>query len=1039
MPPTQNIEFAAHLRFDSKEIAALERAFGEGITPAMIKAARVGASKYTETLFKAADKINTDLENLETNIRTKQAELEATRPAHDKARIRDELKVLQKQWQQHKRMLQREQAAQDKYLDRQEEAFNAYEKLKVNLKVDKKQLAEDFGEALGGAFGKISQGDLSSLASSLGGALSKGGGMMEQAGMAGELGGLSEAAAALGPIVAGLGATVGALAAIAAVFQMAYDQTKKYNQALTEGAGAADFFSTGAGNMAASLNDMRDATFSLGRRFRMDTEEIAKFTNALNSSGVTYKEFAGLAGEGKSAQQAFYDVTKTAIVAAKGLGIEAGDAAAFMDKSMRDLGKTTLPEIQDAFGAIGSAAAKSGMTVKSFFTAISEATSGMALHNLRLEDTIGLMTTMTKVLGEDLAKERAKLEGQYRNMGYTERIKTVMTTGTAKTSKIVGADARAMAEELSPVLTEAIGAFGGDIGKKLTESGKLNVEMLGKMSGEQFDKLVVGLRATGGDKGVAAARQLENLVKLARGAVRPGDTLAQADAIGQLSKSGELAMQMASASAILGKAGKDIQGLDRAAYEQITGLSGDNFEIMQRLDRELRGQYGAVQQRIKAGTATKEEKKFAGMGYEEAVAAGLGRKDIEKGMKGSFSTMEKMTDQMLTETQSVATTLKNYVGWTLEKIYKLIEVIVSLMPGGHDRDELLKQQEALMKKSEEANQAQQEIAEKINDLATREAQFNLSPEDAKQLDDLRAQYKKLDVEKAGLMGRQSAYETSATAAGAATAADISQHAAEVAGGGGAEAYKKEQEARDTALTGMLWDVAKPILAGALTGGLANLIPGMGTSVWEQIPKMADTVGALSDSKGTDLLVDKLGLTSEATEASKQTLGELLLEAKDDGKTSDKEKELLDRMLRQMQYDAKTQALQTLAGIDPEAVSQYLTTGKAEALNTTGITESTDPNVLRALENLGIMKSKTDSPVRDFIYRGGASGGVITPINTADQFLGMKPGGAVDRAARGGAGGTVIINIQGDTGTIVRVVTDVLKKAGLTPSPSNGFA
>jgi hypothetical protein len=1041
----QSIEFDASLRFNSAQRQLLEKALGDSFTPAMVRAARLGGDKMAKRLAKGIEEAADELEAINVKIVAAQKELKDEQDEALKKEIAQRLKLLHKQAMRHKRTMELENKAFGANLDRQEEMLKAYDDIKVKMKVDKKQLAADMGEALTGAFGKLSSGDLSGLASSLGGALSKGGGMMEAAGMAAggaEAGGMAALAAGLGPLVVGLGATVGALAAIAAVFQMAYDQTKKYNQALAEGAGAADFFSTGAGDMATSLNSMRGAVFNLGRRFRMDTEEIAKFTNALNTSGVTYKEFAGLAGEGKSAQQAFFDVTKTAIVAAKGLGIEAGDAASFMDKSMRDLGKTTLPEMQDAFGAIGSAAARSGMTVKSFFTAISEATSGMALHNIRLEDTIGLMGTMTKVLGEDLAKERVKLEGQFKNMGYQERIKTVMTTGTAKTSKIVGADARAQAAAMSPVLTEAIGKFGGEVGKELTEGGKLNVEMLGKMSGEQFDKLVVGLRATGGDKGVAAARQLENVVKLARGAVSPGDRLAQADAIGQLSKSGELAMQLAGASAVIGKAGKDIQGLDRAAYEQITGLSGENFEIMQRLDRELRGQFGAIQEKIKSGASvTEEEKKFAGMGYEEAVAAGLGRGDIEKSMKGSFSTMEKMTDQLLTETQSFTTTLKNYVGWTLEKIYKLLEYMVSIIPGGEDRAELAKKQEAAMQQAEAVNQSQQKISEEINALATREAQFNASPEDAARLEELRAQYKALDVEKAGLMGRSSAYEVSTSVGGGEVAAKIAEGAAEVGAGGGGTAFKKEQEARNDALTGHLTDMALSGVASALTGGLSMLLPGAGVSLWETVPKAMDTIDGMSSASGTDLLTDKMGLTAEATEESKNTLGQLLLEAKDDGKTSDKEKALLESMLKQMRETEKTKALETLAGIDAEAVSQYLTTGKAEALKVGTITGAagTDPNVRLALESLGLMESNTESPVDDFIYRGGSSGGVITPINTKDEFLGMKPGGAIDRAARGGSSGTVVININGDTATIVRVVTDVLKKAGLTPSASNGFA
>ena len=1055
MPTTvqQKIDFIASLSFDPKSVKTIEGALGSAFTDSVKKAAAMGGSRISKAFVEGAKKVAERLEVLTTDITKLEANAAAARTAADKDRYLAAARVLKRELQQKKRAVDLEEKAHEKYIDRQAEMLKAYDDLVVNMKVDKSQLAKDMGEALSGAFGKLSSGDLSGLVGSLGGMLSKGLGMTEAAGLAAggaEAGGLAAAAASIGPIVAGVGAAVGVLAGVAAVFQMAYDQTKKYNQALTEGAGAADFFAQGTGNMAASLGELRGAIFSLGTQFRMDTEEIAKFTSALNTSGVTYKEFGELAGRAANDQRAFFDVTKTAIIASKALGIEASDAAGFIDKSMRDLGKTTLVEIQGAFSMINDAAARSGMTVKSFFTAINEATSGMALHNIRLEDTIGLLGTMTKVLGEDLAKERVKLEGQFKNMGYNERIKTVLTTGTAKTSKIVGADARAQAAALSPALTEAIGQFGGVVGQKLTESGKLNTEMLGKMSNEQFDKLVVGLRAEGGAKGTAAARQLENVVKLARGAVAPGDTLAQADALGQLSKSGELAMQLASASAVLGKAGKDIQGLNRSAFESITGISGENFEILQRLDRELRGQFGAIQEKIKAGTATEEEQKFAGMGFEEAVAAGLGRTEVEGAMRGSFSTMEKMTSQLLTETQSYTTILKNYIGWTLEKIYGLLEVIANLMPGGEERAKLLEKQEALMKQGEEANAKQRELADEIAVLARREAEFNLNPEDAARLAEAREEYKALGVQKVGLEAKAGALGAASTVKGGELVGTVEQKAAEVGAGGGGAAYAEEQAARSAAMSDLLLSGAdtmrKMMMANMAAPGGSGMVLGLYNLITD-LPKQMELAEGLSGSQsGVDLLADASGLTEEYTGEAKDTLAEMLdadakyLQANGNplAKISVQQKDLLDKLLSQLKKTEETEALGTLAGTGEAgatAVAEFLKTGKKEALNVESLTTSTDPNVTRALQNLGVIQG---SPVNDFIYRGGATGGVITPINTADQLLGMKPGGPVDRAGRGGSG-TVIININGDTATIVRTVKDVLQKAGLTASPNNGFA
>lgn len=1086
MPTTvqQKIDFIASITVPPDSVKAIEGALGSAFTESVKKAAAMGGTRITKAFVEGAKKAAEEAERAAQHVARIEATIEAEQDETKKAALQRQydaqLKYHKRELRDKKRALDLEEKAHSKFVDRQAEMLKAYDDLKVNLRVDKGELAKDLGEALSGAFSKISSGDLSGLVGSIAGVVSKSGGMMEAAGLAAggaEAGGLAAAGAALGPVIAALGATVGAVAALAAVFQMAYDQTKKYNQALVEGAGAGDFFAQGVGDMAASLNDMRDAVFDLGRRFRMDTEEIAKFTSTLNASGVTYKEFAGLAGEGKSAQQAFFDVTRTAIVAAKGLGIEAGDAAGFMDKSMRDLGKTTLPEIQNAFGMIGDAAARSGMTVKSFFTAINEATSGMALHNIRLEDTIGLMLTMTKVLGEDLAKERAKMEGQFKNMGYQERIKTVMTTGVGTTSKIVGADARAQARAMGDPLKEAIKGVMPD----LVDATGVSIEKLGTMSEKEYRALVTTLRASNDANAVVAARQLDNMRDLARGAVRPGDELAQADAIGQLSKSGELAMQLASASAVLGQKGiSDMRGLTRAAFEQITGMSGENFEIMKRLDRELRGQFDAIQEKVRLGTATEEERRFAGMDFTQAVAAGFGKEEMEKGVRAGFTGMERMTESMLTETQSFTTVLKNQVAFVLENIYGLLEWIVRLM-GGDDQAEALDLQRKQMDALEEANEKSTATAQAINDLVRKQASMGLSPDEQAKLDTLQGEYNSLEVEKERLRASVDAFSRYSSPEAATAMSNVAGAAAAVGAGGGGVAYGAEQDARRGAAeaakgndvfglspTDDYWSL---LAAGALAGGAAGAaggaafggigaLPGAGLGglaglataagvAWYESPdeqttaEIREGLGPEGLTSGIDLLAENMGLTEEYTEASKDTLAAMLdADAKTATKDQDyykKQAELLDKLLKEMRKTNESEALRTLAGTGEAgatAVAEYLKTGKKEALNVEGLTASTDPNVTRALQNLGVIQS---SPVNDFIYRGGAQGGVITPINAADQLLGMKAGGPVDRAARAATGGTVVINISGDTATIVRTVKDVLQKSGLTASPNNGFA
>jgi len=107
----------------------------------------------------------------------------------------------------------------------------------------------------------------------------------------------------------------------------------------------------------------------------------------------------------------------------------------------------------------------------------------------------------------------------------------------------------------------------------------------------------------------------------------------------------------------------------------------------------------------------------------------------------------------------------------------------------------------------------------------------------------------------------------------------------------------------------------------------------------------------------------------------------------------------------------------------------------------------DMDPVKAADIIG----KLGQPVNDFIYRGDSLGGVITPINKRDEFLGMKPGGPVEGALKdmkgpavAYAGATprptnVTVNINGgDLGKVYEVVKTVLRQSGLRP-PAGAYA
>ncbi|MCS5688660.1 MAG: hypothetical protein NZ659_07735, partial [Acidimicrobiales bacterium] len=67
--------------------------------------------------------------------------------------------------------------------------------------------------------------------------------------------------------------------------------------------------------------------------------------------------------------------------------------------------------------------------------------------------------------------------------------------------------------------------------------------------------------------------------------------------------------------------------------------------------------------------------------------------------------------------------------------------------------------------------------------------------------------------------------------------------------------------------------------------------------------------------------------------------------------------------------------------------------------------NTGPEIKRMVTQLGVK-------VQDFVYQGNKRGGVITPIHSGDEFIGMRPRGTMDNAmSGGGGGGTATININ----------------------------
>ena len=224
----------------------------------------------------------------------------------------------------------------------------------------------------------------------------------------------------------------------------------------------------------------------------------------------------------------------------------------------------------------------------------------------------------------------------------------------------------------------------------------------------------------------------------------------------------------------------------------------------------------------------------------------------------------------------------------------------------------------------------------------------------------------------------------------------------------------------------------------------------------------ETIESLSSMSNTNATVTReegeasRDLLETESETSRKHLEKILTKGQKLGNA------LADSRLPQAIVDAqvkqKLESLLYASGVAetaiPDIVENYMTEGKltggktelsgATAADTALAAISRElgigPEALtgsRSVRSVPTVAGETRSgrELEDFVYRGDGVRGTIHPIDERDTFVGMKPGGAIDRAVGGGGGGGgVIININGgDERRVFDVVKRVLSTSGIGPT------
>ena len=1013
-----------------------------------------------------------EADQLEKHFKDRQRKIEAETAllmqAHKKVeqyKDRADSNRTKKHWQKRQKELEAslrtEQAAQEKLIDQREASQErmvdlmdrGMQQAADNLETRTEKIGKGFGATIEGILASGGSVDPSQMLKSAGGGLKEAApGLMAKGGkMAGSsnkmVAMLGKGAMALGAAAGAIAGVAVALAAVVAVFGAAYGRAKDMNKAIMENAAALDFGAQSAEELGRNLASVRKATTSVAIAMRTTTDEVQGFLGAMNEVGLTYKEMRDFVRHSTDDTVIFASVARQALRAAKNFGVGATDIAELTNTLYRDMGQNFFGVDKSLQGIFGSAQL-ANMSMRQFFTSINEATSSMALMNFRMEDTAELLIAMVDILGEDMGKEMSKFGGRFKEMGHTDRMRSVMTGGSSG-RKVVGAMSDRMTSNFMANIQG--GGRGADVtsaleAQGLMKNGKLDVSGL---KGAELGRIQEIVASAAGDGGEAIAIQLGKLSRVQRG-TREGATLGQrATALGQSDNLGELAYGFVEAAAILGdKTVGEMENLDRAAYENVTGRSGSELEAMMDVSNRMAARI-ARDKGVDVDSITAEDIAVA-IASGEMHLSSADKDALAKAKEQTLPKMEQLAAATLKETTSIGQTLKNKVGGILEQVYS---VLSWWAPSSVNTSaEVMKKASKELDEARDARKEARKAYETFDPSAfmgdLKDAGFTYTGDELieagtagattsgeveafvlqKRAGEEKRRLALDQAEKDRLFEQKEAGYGAAIGTGSGAQVAIAEGTvfAKTAVGGEDRMLEAQTVRESNRIGSIVADGSDPSMIDPEATYPDRGDPDMG--FWGKTFKpIVDGLTGMAFSDqiyGTVTGEEKLArLGVDIAAADEEAADEITGEASKDAKELAKVEEMSARqIIEAINKGNKDMALSQLAGATGKSSAAIRKMNKKQLI--AAMAGSSSDTAKAALQ---FRIAQLDQGVDDFIYRGGSRGGHITPINKADQFLGMKPGGAISQAMGGGVVNNFYINGNNPT-QIVSVVRRAVKAA-----------
>lgn len=235
----------------------------------------------------------------------------------------------------------------------------------------------------------------------------------------------------MGALVGAAGILATSISTILSFIVDLESRQKELNKAILQGGVSVLDMGNAYKNVGGMVDKIRTAASDKNNNLAWGTmaKDQIEIANAFGSSSLAMKNFIDLTKEGNNFTKEFTSVTSKALTYAKLFSMSATEVAGVMSSWSEELGGS-LSYVEKQFALIARASKDSGYNVKWFMSSIQQATSGVAVYNSRISESVDMLSLMSRIIGAQAASARLQAAStEFRSMGVQDAYRTVKTTG----------------------------------------------------------------------------------------------------------------------------------------------------------------------------------------------------------------------------------------------------------------------------------------------------------------------------------------------------------------------------------------------------------------------------------------------------------------------------------------------------------------------------------------------------------------------------------------------------------------------------------